>query len=344
MLKARTKFGSALKEIDKAYAFAAAKLGLPVEEIEEMAVPAYGLTEVGVCEEPMGEFTARLTVTGGGTEIAWVKADGKVQKGVPAAVKKEFAEELKELKAAAKDIERMLPAQKERIDNLFLQQKSWPFAIWRERYLDHPLVGVISRRLLWVFTTGGKAVTGIWFDGRLVDVDLQPVAASQETTVELWHPIGRDLAEIMGWRGWLDAQQIQQPFKQAHRQVYLLTDAERNTRTYSNRFAGHVIKQHQFNALCAARGWKNKLRLMVDADFPPASKLLPQWGLRAEYWIEGAGDEYGRDTNETGTFLYLTTDQVRFHPVEAVQRTAHAGGGGYHPGYQQTDDEPMPLE
>ena len=106
---------------------------------------------------------------------------------------------------------------------------------------------------------------------------------------------------------------LQQPFKQAHREVYLLTDAERNTRTYSNRFAGHVIKQHQFNALCAARGWKNKLRLMVDADFPPASKLLPKWGLWDEYWIEGAGDEYGRDTNETGTFLYLTTDQVRFH-------------------------------
>lgn len=344
LLKVKVKFGTAQKVIEKALNVAAERVKIPRADLEEMAVPAYGLTNVGVCEEPMGEFTARLTVTGGGTEIAWVRADGKVQKGIPAAVKKEFAEELKELKSAAKDIERMLPAQKERIDNLFLRQKSWPFETWRERYLDHPLVGVITRRLLWVFTKGGKAVTGIWFDGRLVDVDLQPVVTSAETTVELWHPIGRDLAEIMGWRAWLDAQQIQQPFKQAHREVYLLTDAERNTRSYSNRFAGHVLKQHQFNALCAARSWKNKLRLMVDDEYPPASKLLPQWGLRAEYWIEGAGDEYGRDTNETGTFLYLTTDQVRFYPVEAVQRTAHASGGGYHPGYQQNDSEPMPLE
>jgi hypothetical protein len=344
MLKARVKFGTALKEINKASASASARLGLPVEEIEEMAVPAYGLTDVGLCEEPMGDFTARLTVSTAGAELAWMKADGKLQKGVPTAVKQQFADELKELKADAKDIERMLPAQKERIDNLFLQQKSWPFAVWRERYLDHPLVGVIARRLLWVFTTDGQPVTGIWFEGRLVDVDLQPLAPSTGTTVELWHPIGRELAEVLGWRAWLDAQRVQQPFKQAHREVYLLTDAERHTRTYSNRFAGHVLKQHQFNALCAARGWKNKLRLMVDAEFPPAAKELPRWGLRAEYWIEGAGEEYGRDTNETGTFLYLTTDQVRFYPIAAGQRTAHAGGGGYHPGHQQTSDEPLPLE
>ena len=124
----------------------------------------------------------------------------------------------------------------------------------------------------------------------------------------------------------------------------MLTDAERRTNTYSNRFAAHLLKQHQFNALAALRGWKNKLRLMVDAEFPPATRLLPQWGLRAEFWIEGAGDDYGTDTNETGTFLRVTTDQVRFYALEAAQRTAHAGGGGYHAGHRHEDGQPSPLE
>ena len=324
---------------------AAEQAGLPREELEEMAVPAYGLTGVGVCEEAMGDFTARLSVEGGGKAVLmWGKADGKIQKSVPATVKKGFANELKDLKAAAKDIEKMLPAQKERIDGLFLQQKSWPFNTWRERYLDHPLVGTIARRLLWEFECGGSKATGIWFDGRLVDVDLKPIETGNETVVRLWHPIGREMVEILGWRAWLEEQGVRQPFKQAHREVYLLTDAERNTGVYSNRFAGHVLKQHQFNALCAARGWRNKLRLMVDDEYPPASKDLPQWGLRAEYWIEGAGEEYGRDTNEAGTFLHLTTDQVRFYEIDATQRHAHAGGGGYHPGYRQTDAEPIPME
>src|SRR4030095_1485101 len=98
---------------------------------------------------------------------------------------------------------------------------------------------------------------------------------------------------------------------------------------YSNRFATHIVKQHQYNALCGIRGWKNKLRLMVDDEYPPTSLDLPHYGLRAEFWVEGAGDNYGTDTNEAGTYLYLATDQVRFYRIDAPGVTAHAGGGGY---------------
>ena len=39
-----------------------------------------------------------------------IKADGKAQKSVPKAVKDEYAEALKELKQAAKDLKKMVPA------------------------------------------------------------------------------------------------------------------------------------------------------------------------------------------------------------------------------------------
>ncbi|HEX3148275.1 MAG TPA: DUF4132 domain-containing protein [Gemmataceae bacterium] len=161
-------------------------------------------------------------------------------------------------------------------------------------------------------------------------------------TVALWHPIGQPIDEVVAWRGWLEKHEVVQPFKQAHREVYIFTDAERRTSTYSNRFAAHVLRQHQFNALCLARGWKNKLRLMVDDTYPPAQRLLPQWNLRAEYWVEGAGDEYGTYTNEAGVYLHLTNDQVRFYRIDAPQVNAHARGGGY--GRHGLDaEEPLPL-
>jgi hypothetical protein len=114
---------------------------------------------------------------------------------------------------------------------------------------------------------------------------------------------------------------------------------------YSNRYAAHILRQHQFHSLCEARGWRNSLHLMVDDEYPPARKLLPEWGLRAEYWIEGIGDQYGTDTNQTGTFLYLTTDQVRFYGIDAGENRAHAGGGGYQALRRRPDDraEPLPL-
>lgn len=346
LLKVKVKFGTAQAAIGKALNAAAEREGLPRAELEEMAVPAYGLTEVGRLVETLGEFTAELAVTGSkSAAITWRRADGKVQKALPAAVKKEFAEELKELNAAKKDLENMLPAQAERIDALFLQQKTWPLETWLERYLGHPLVGTLARRLIWNFTTDGTTTPGLWLNGKLVDRLGHPVPLNAgRTTVALWHPLDQPPDVVLGWRGFLEEWQIVQPFKQAHREVYLLTPAEERTRTYSNRFAAHILKQHQFHALCAARGWKNKLRLMVDDTYPPASRLLPQWGLRAEFWIEGAGDQYGTDTNETGTYLYLATDQVRFYRIGDAQLTAHAGGGGYGAGWQRpVVAEPVPL-
>ena len=58
---------------------------------------------------------------------------------------------------------------------------------------------------------------------------------------------------------------------------------------------------------------------MVDDLFPPASREMPAWNLLAEFWIEGIGEDYGTDTTEAGTFLYLSTDQVRFYKSDAQE-------------------------
>jgi hypothetical protein len=331
MLRARVKFGTAQKGIEKALNSAAGQAGMPLQEIEEISVPAYGLQQVGVRRAQLGEFGVELVVTGtSNTELRWIKPDGKRQKSVPKAVKEHSAEELKEIKAAATDLRKMLPAQRDRIEKLYLEQKTWTYRAWRERYLDHPVVGTLARRLIWKFTNQERTGAGVFYEGRIVGRDGHGLDWFEDSTrVQLWHPMQEEPGEVLAWRDWLAELEIRQPFKQAHREVYLLTDAERTTSTYSNRFAAHVIKQHQFNALCAARGWKNKLRLMVDDEYPPATRELPAWGLRAEFWVEGLGDNYGTDTTEAGTYLYLATDQVRFYNIYARENYAHAGGGGF---------------
>jgi hypothetical protein len=325
MLKVRVRFGTAQKEIQKAFDVAAEALALPRDQIEEMGVPSYGLEDVGRREETIGGYRAELRVTGTGADLHWFDSAGRALKAAPSKVGKEHKEQLKELQQSQKDIEAMLPAQRDRIDSLFLAERAWPYAVWRERYLDHPLVGTIARRLIWC--VDGRAAT--FLDGAGTDIEGTPVDCREPGLVQLWHPAGRTTEEITAWRRRLRDISVTQPFKQAHREIYLLTDAERNTRTYSNRFAAHILRQHQFSALCAARGWKNRLRLMVDDVFPPASRELPAWGLRAEFWIEGVGGDYGVDTNEAGVFLRVASDQVRFYRTDVAQNTGHAGGGGY---------------
>lgn len=343
MLKVRVKFGTAQKEIEKAFDAAAAALALPRDQIEELGVPAYGMEEVGRRTEMFDNYRGEIEVTGSDAALKWFDAGGKALKAVPARVKSEFKEGLKDLQQSLKDIQSMLPAQRDRIDSMFLLEKSWPIAEWRERYHDHPLIGTIARRLIWRL----DATAVLFSDGIATDVRGEPIEHGKTAEITLWHPVGRSIEEVVTWRQRLEELGITQPFKQAYREVYLLTDAERRTRTYSNRFAAHVIRQHQFNALCAARGWKNRLRLMVDDSYAPPTKELGS-GLRAEFWVQGIGQDYGVDTNDSGVFLRLSTDQVRFYRTEAAENYAHAGGGGYStyavgPG-EHNINEPLPLE
>ncbi|MFC8361779.1 DUF4132 domain-containing protein [Streptomyces griseorubiginosus] len=338
-LATRVTYKNTLKLLDAALETRAAALGLSREEIEELAVPAYGLTEVGRAEHRLGEVTAVLEVQGTKAVLTWRNASGKAVRSVPAAVRRDHSEDLKELKAAAKDIDKMLSAQSERLDRQFLADRTWSYATWRERYLDHPLVGTLARRLLW--TVDGTTVG--YAEGALRTLADTPVTEGSE--VRLWHPVDHTPAEIVAWRDWLERHGVTQPFKQAHREVYLLTDAERATGTYSNRFAAHVLRQHQFHSLAAARGWRNRLRLAVDDEAPPPSRNLPRWGLRAEYWIEGDGGADYSDITDSGSYLRLRTDQVRFYPIDAPENSAHCGGGEYRMWLRDGAEpvDPLPL-
>src|SRR5262249_34347742 len=149
-----------------------------------------------------------------------------------------------------------------------------------------------------------------------------------QTTVQLWHPLDQDTADVLAWRDWLLEHEVRQPFKQAHREIYCLTDAERQTRVYSNRFAAHILKQHQFKALCVARGWKYKPLAGYDEVEEPARLSLPAWNLRAEFRIGLAG-EVGDEMTDASVYLYVATDQVCFYAPD------HAPDG---------DVDPIPLD
>lgn len=319
VLKVRIKYRSALKIMGDALQKASEREGITIAEMEEMGVPSYGLDDVGYGEEEMGEFTAITNINGfKNIELTWRKADGKTQKTVPTSVKNDFATELKELRGAHKDIKSMLSVQKDRIEQLFLKEQSWEFPVWKERYLDHPLVGVVARPLIWSFSKGDKEVLAIWKEGELLGLNGEPVPKLEETTVSLWHPNASILEEIKEWREQVAKWKIVQPFKQAHREVYLLTDAEINTRVYSNRFASHIIKQHQFNALAAARGWRYSLQGCWDGGGDEIARLqIPAYNMWAEFWVQGIGD-YGQDTTEAGIFSYVSTDQVRFYLTKSL--------------------------
>jgi hypothetical protein len=314
------------KQIATAMEAAAAHAGMTVEELQELAVPTFDLDEVGVRTVSLRELTATLRVrstTDVTVEIA--RADGKVVKAVPAAVKADAAASaaLKELKAAAKSIGEALPVHRQRIESVYLTNRAWPLALWRERFLDHPLVGTLARRLIWAATApDGTARSLMWHEGGLVDAAGAPVAGlADDHVVTLWHPLEAADEEAAAWRAFLMRHQVVQPFKQAHREVYPLTDAERAAGTYSNRFAGHILRQHQSVALARLRGWQATLR--ISADVPndePTHRRMPDLALAAELWTKAAGGD-DAEVADSQAYVFISTDRVRF------SRLLRAGNG-----------------
>ncbi|MEV1004759.1 DUF4132 domain-containing protein [Nonomuraea sp. NPDC050202] len=292
-------------------------LGVSRDEVAELGVPAYGLTEVGRLVRTVADATAELTVTAGKAALSWRNDKGRTVRSPPVSVRSGHAEELAALKGVVKDVNKMLTAQSDRLDRMFLAQRSWTYATWRARHLDHPLLGTLARRLIWL--AGG--VPCLWAGGALRDLDGTEVRPAPGADVRLWHPIGRNPDEVLGWRRRLEWHEITQPFKQAHREVYLLTEAERAAGGHSARFAGHVLRQHQLHALALARGWRHDLHMAVDGSFPPATRDLPGWGVRAEFWC--GPDHRNSDWTPSGAYLHVVTGELRFYPPGA--ETHHGG-------------------
>jgi len=192
---------------------------------------------------PIGDWTARIILTPtGSVAVDYVDPQGKAHPriGRDAAFQRTHKAALDALKARVTDIEGALREARTRLEQTFRNGRDWSIDDWRERYLDHPLTRTMATRLLWHFTLpDGSTFTALGtaphltgLDGATIDL---PKGACR---VRLWHPVMADAATRQAWRARLLELDLRQPLWQLWRPVYELTEPERATTTYSNRFAG----------------------------------------------------------------------------------------------------------
>ena len=112
---------------------------------------------------------------------------------------------------------------------------------------------------------------------------------------------------------------IRQPFRQAFRESYEVSEGERETRMYFNRFAGIYLRQHQLASLCRARGWEYRLmgtfRWAQRADAEPGAMEHAGGGTCGP--AAGSGRRAAKvgtgRTSWSGINLFVEPDQVRFY-------------------------------
>jgi len=121
---------------------------------------------------------------------------------------------------------------------------------------------------------------------------------------------------LAGWQQALVERRVVQPFKQAFREVYILTPAEREAGAGSLRFSGHRIRPGKAARLLQSRGWLTP----HDGDSPVRHSL--RHGIAASLCIEGSGHFLGETdsamTGETG-FTRRTEQPTGWRDREVVR-------------------------
>jgi len=217
----RVKYDVARRLIEKALMEAAERNAAGRDDLEAMSVPSFGLNGDGVRTETMGSCQASLTIENGAALL--LAARGQAGQGAAGRCEGES---------------------------------------WRRSggLVSGSLVtSTFAKRRIWEIENAGEVQTAVWRRDSLVDWAGTKLTPPLSATVRLWHPIRSDVQTVLSWRCWFEDHEVRQPFKQSHREVDLFTDAERHTETYSNAFAAHITRQHQFAARCRERGWQFNL-------------------------------------------------------------------------------------
>lgn len=296
--------------VEAALADLGASRGWSVSEVMELAVDDHGLGPDGTLTERLGEYEATVRLVDEKARLTFTRA-GRPLKGTPAAAKEAHPDRLKELAALVKAIGKTLVGERQRVEGLLAEERRWTYADWAARYLDHPVTGVYGRRLLWEASCDGD----VWSAGLprrdpdgwvVVRPDGVPVRGDR---VRLWHPLRAPAAEVAAWRTYLVDGGIRQPFKQAFREIYLVTPAEEATRRYSNRFAAHILRYRQASALMRVRGWQAPyLGAWEGGEDSEATRAFDGGRWRASFYHSLV------ESTEPGAYdvEYCSTYQVRF--------------------------------
>ncbi|OJJ23767.1 hypothetical protein BKI52_05300 [marine bacterium AO1-C] len=301
LLKNKTQYSVFVKALNKGINELSAEIQVTEEDVLDQLMPDFGLEE-GVLEQKFGEYTVQVYLeTAHKAIVEWVKPDGKVQKSDPAEVKREYSLELKAFKETVKDIKKTLQSQRHRLEASWRKGRIWELDHWQKHLWEHNLASYIVHKVIWQFEADGQVWTGIGQEGHLVNVKNESFNIPENTEVSLWHPVNASVEEVLAWRDYMFDHEIKQPFKQAFREVYLVTEAERITNTYSNRFSAHILQHNKLWALAQQREWQYQGAYGYGLDSPTIE--LPAYNLEVSLDVTFGGD----------TFDYVTTQRTIFN-------------------------------
>ncbi len=247
-LRESRKFGAMRQASEKlAYSIGLANLartaGYPDPQRLSWAMEAQAVADLraGPVEASDGGVRAVLSIDARGDPQLAFERNGKALKDLPVSLRKSTA--LSALRARKTQLAQQTSRMRLSLEEAMIRGDR--FTVQEVLELEsHPLLKPMISALLFVGENG--------------EVHWHDALDANSGLLRLAHPV--DLLKSGSWpqrqRECIEAAR-RQPFKQAFRELYLLTEGERSQKTYSGRYEGQQVNPQQALALVGKRGWIN---------------------------------------------------------------------------------------
>ncbi|MEJ4089194.1 DUF4132 domain-containing protein [Galbibacter orientalis] len=244
------------------------------------------------------ETVIELVITNHGkTEIKVSKA-GKLLKNIPAKLRKE--KQVIALKDNKIYLSRQYSRTRLSLENAMVNEDEFT-ALEIHSMMQHPIVKVMLSKL--VMYVPQKEISGFYDEGILTDFHGKTHSLAEDDVLLIAH--ASHLFQVVEWdsyQKYLFAERITQPFKQVFRELYLITNDEREHSNRSERYQGYQIQPKKTVALLRGRGWTVS---MEDG----LQKVYHKYGFIATMYA--MADWYSPSDAEAPTL-----EDIRFHSIE----------------------------
>jgi hypothetical protein len=199
--------------------------GWTTDELADRTIPTAGLDERGILDLEIGSrlYQAKLDAE---DVLTLYNPDGKVVKQLPQVSegpdKESAAEAKKALSNAKKELKQVHEFQAKRLYEALCIGRRWQLAEWRRFLLEHPIVGRLVQRLVWLGLDVQGGIVGSFRpleDLSLTDYSDNAVDLASFTSVRLAHRSLFTGAQSEAWKQHLADYKIEPLFNQLDRPV-----------------------------------------------------------------------------------------------------------------------------
>lgn len=230
--------------------------GWTSDELADRTIPTAGFDTDALLRLDFGsrEFIGRASPSG---VIELSTEDGKPIKSLPAARGGDDEELVKaakkQLTTSRKELKAVLAQQTARLYEAMCAGRTWTASDWREFLFDHPLVGQLVSRLVWVAGPGPEQrLFRPTEDGSLIDADDDTVELADDTQVALAHRMTVGDAASAAWTQHLADYEVTPLFDQF---ANTLPAVDRSGTELTD-LKGHLTDTFSFRGVATKRGYQ----------------------------------------------------------------------------------------